>query len=485
MSSPENIPFSKFIKIDRRKSEPIYLQIVYQFIQAVQRHFLEEGEKIPGSRQLSQDLKVHRKTIVAALEELRQQGWISTKPAIGTFVQHPEQIKSNITESNFEQAAKFDFHKSFLLDSPHHKTDIQAHFTDGTPDYRLIQTKELSQFYSSALSRKKVIDKIATASVEGNTFFKEQLTNYLNVTRKTHFSTNNLLTADNKSIILYILSQLLIRPGDQILVGEYSYYFANMIYQQAGAKINTIPMDEEGIQVDYIRKHFYPRSIRLIYIQPQHQYPTSICMSDKRREELLELAEEFDFIVIEDGSADELTYEKTTALPLLKKKHHNKLIYLGDFGHFLPPGFQTGFMIGPEDFIKEAHKYLPIFGKTDVVKEQALAEMIHQGDIHRYRRKALTTYLHRRNKFQQLLEFYLPGVFSYSLPMGGLAYWLVLPTSYSVSEIAKKAEQLGLFIPQTCCYQNSKLAAFRLGFAHLNEQEMEKSLKILSEVILK
>src|SRR5690554_1223193 len=86
MSSPDIPAFSQFIKIDRRKSDPIYLQIVYQFIQAVQGRLLEEGSKIPGSRKLSKDLNVHRKTIIAALDELQSQGWVTMVPSVGTFV---------------------------------------------------------------------------------------------------------------------------------------------------------------------------------------------------------------------------------------------------------------------------------------------------------------------------------------------------------------------------------------------------------------
>src|SRR5690625_4763873 len=90
MSSPDIPSFSQFIKIDRRKSDPIYLQIVYQFIQAVQGRLLEVGNKIPGSRRLSKDLNVHRKTIIAALDELQTQGWVTTVPSVGTFVENPD-----------------------------------------------------------------------------------------------------------------------------------------------------------------------------------------------------------------------------------------------------------------------------------------------------------------------------------------------------------------------------------------------------------
>src|SRR5699024_12870164 len=95
---------------------PIYLQIVYQFIQAVQRGLLSDGNKIPGSRNLCKELGVHRKTIVAALEELQTQGWVTIKPAVGTFVKNQDfDIKNEDTPSAHNTAiqnAAFQFRKN-------------------------------------------------------------------------------------------------------------------------------------------------------------------------------------------------------------------------------------------------------------------------------------------------------------------------------------------------------------------------------------
>src|SRR5690606_24931539 len=90
MSSPVDISFSSFIKIDRRKDDAVYMQIVYQFINAVKRSILEVGDQIPGSRKIAEELGVHRKTAIAALEELQEQGWVNILPNIGTFVSNPD-----------------------------------------------------------------------------------------------------------------------------------------------------------------------------------------------------------------------------------------------------------------------------------------------------------------------------------------------------------------------------------------------------------
>jgi len=95
MNSPVDINFQSFIKIDRKKNETVYMQIVYQFINAVNSKILEEGDLLPGSRKISEALNVHRKTVIAAMTELQEQGWIDIVPNIGTFVQNPKLSKSH------------------------------------------------------------------------------------------------------------------------------------------------------------------------------------------------------------------------------------------------------------------------------------------------------------------------------------------------------------------------------------------------------
>lgn len=485
MSSPVNSSFPQFIKIDRRKSDPVYIQIAYQFIQAVQLGLLEENTKIPGSRTLSKELKVHRKTIVAAIEELQSQGWIKTKPSVGTFAINPNiktsREKRYYTNKALQKKAEFGFRKSFILDSPNQRSQCQYRFTTGEPDYRIIKTNELGRFYSSALKRKNVIKNIPDYLTGGNLFFKEQLSFYINATRGFHISKDNLINARSKQILLYILTQLLIQTGDTILVASFSYPFSNMVFQQAGAMIKTIPMDEEGIKVDFIRKNFKKGDIKCVYLAPQHQNPTTICLSENRKSALLKLADDYSFIVIEDDSNYELTFDNSAGVPLIKMNHSGNVVYLGSFGRFLTPGFQTDFMIGPKDFIEEAQKYLTIFGDLDVVKEQAIAEMIYEGDIHRYRRKALNIYQSRRNYFSQLIQTSFANAIHYNIPKGGLAFWLQFNNPFSLYQLTEKCKERGLFIPTACLFQSREITALRLGFGHFNEEEMTAAIEILKE----
>ena len=91
---------------------------------------------------------------------------------------------------------------------------------------------------------------------------------------------------------LYIVSQLLIKKNELVLVGSLSNYASNMIFQEAGAFIKTIPVDDEGLDIAFIKKNFENQKIRCVYICANRDYPTTIKLSAERRLQLLQLAKE-------------------------------------------------------------------------------------------------------------------------------------------------------------------------------------------------
>jgi len=484
MNSPVSVSFHTIIKIDRRKEDAIYLQIVYQFINAVKRNLLEDGDLLPGSRKIATELKVHRKTIVAALAELQEQGWVEILPNKGTYVKNPDRVSSAVSVIEaFRQPpgkAPYYFRKELILDMPILEVPEKYYFTDGTPDYRIIETEELIRFYASMVKRKKKSDNFPTTT-DGNLFFRDQLSYYLNLTRGFHLSRNYLLPIPSREQIFSILSRLLIQQGDVILVENLSYFLPNMIFSQAGAKLKTVPLDAAGMDIDAIADQFKPGEIRCVYINTKCQYPTTVSLSEKRKIQLLQLAEQYDFIVIEDDVDFESSLFKDKGESLFRKNAGNRVIYIGAFGSFFDPGFQMNFLIAPQDFLAEGKKYLNLFGKPNFMIEKTLAEIIHQGDIFRYQRKFQKIVAERKELFAAQLRRCFDNQITFQVPASGLAFWIRFNVSLSLTALQEKARLKGLLLPSSCLYQNRKVTALRLGFAHLDEQSMVDAIHLLKE----
>jgi GntR family transcriptional regulator/MocR family aminotransferase len=485
MSSPVNIPFLSFIALDRGTNTPIYLQLAQQLMNAIQRGYLTPGAKMPGSRSLSELLSLHRKTVIASYEDLHQQGWIKIVPNKGAFVMDN---KTKITErrydalvalANYPTSTGYSFKQSNLLDNPFEQSNCTYQWNDGLTDVRLTQFSELSSMYSASMKRKTTQSNLRKN--QDSDFFKQQLSNYLNSSRGLHISKDNLLITHSTEMSLYIIAQLVISPNDVVIVGELGLFTANMIFQTAQASVQTIDVDEQGIDVDALEAKLKTTKVKAVYITPHHHYPTTVMLSAARRVKLLKLAQQHGFVIIEDDYDYDFQYEKTTIMPLASADLSGMVIYIGTFGKSLAPSFSTGFVVAPKNLISEMHKYLAlIYRHGDVMMEQVLGEMIAEGNIHRHLKKSLKIYRERRDNCCALLAKHFGHSANFSVPNGGLAVWLEWNAPLSLLQLAKACQRNDLFIPKTVLYQNKKTTAMRIGFGHLTMEEMEKSLEIIA-----
>ena len=488
MNSPVSQILKQLITFDKRIVQPVYVQVAQQIVNAIQRGYLEKGSKLPGTRVFSQLLNIHRNTAVAIYEELASQGWVDIIANRGTFVLVPEESTAKIkaTTQHLRQAyaypkvAGFPFQKSFHLASTAQVTAAKYSINDGKPDLRLHPVHQFSRWYSAAMKRKPLLNKWNRTNALLPSVFSTNLCNYLNATRGFHINPSHLINTRSTEMSLYVVSQLLIKQDDLVLVGQLSNYAANMIFQEAGATMRTIPVDDEGLDVDYIKTHFVKKSIRCVYICAHRDYPTTVTLSAKRRLQLLQLAKTYGFAIIEDDYDYDFQFEGSAMLPMASADADGMVIYLGKLGQSLFPSFHTGFVVAPENFISEAKNYLQLLDKQgDLIQEQMLSELISEGEIYRLKKKNIITYKQRRDCLCQYLNYYFEGAITWEIPLGGLALWLQFVNTISLVKLAEEAEKLDLFLPKTILYQDKTTCAIRFGFGHLNEDELEIVIKKL------
>jgi GntR family transcriptional regulator/MocR family aminotransferase len=258
----------------------------------------------------------------------------------------------------------------------------------------------------------------------------------------------------------------------------------NMIFQQAGAHIKTVPVDGEGIDVESVRKLCEKQPVRLLYITPHHHYPTTVTLSAGRRLDLLKLSAEFGFIILEDDFDYDFHYDKSPVLPLASADTSGMVVYCGSFGKSLAPGFRTGFVVAPENLIVELQKHLQVLDRQgDPLLEQVLGELIEEGEMHRLLKKSLQVYGARRNNTIELLNKYFSDQVQFQPPNGGLAFWLEWKRNLNLAQFSKACEAKDVFIPRTLLYQQKNLTAMRMGFGHLDENEMVQVISIMRDVL--
>lgn len=488
MDSPVLIPYASLIQVDRSLATPIYLQVVHQIINAIQRGYLLNGHKMPGSRRLAAILGLHRNTLVASYAELEAQGWIEVVPNSGTYVnairsERPRKLGGEAALlSSYPQKPGFTYRRWAQLEDPFGQSHARLAFDDGLPDTRMSHLDHLSRLLHTNMRRRSNQAKLSPRSRRGQTYYQENLANFLNLTRGLHIAPSNMLVTRSQELSVYIVAETLISPGEHVIVGDPSYFATNMILQKAGARITTVPVDEDGIDVEAVRDFCERYPLRLLYVTPHHHYPTTVPLKAYRRLALLELAVQYGFVILEDDYDYDFHYEGSPLLPMASADSQGMVVYVGTFGKSLASGFRSGFIVAPAPLINEMAKLLAIMDRYgDVLTELALGELIDDGEIHRYLKKATLEYRARRDYFAALLDQHLGSFVQYEKPAGGLAIWTSWPQSVNLLRLANACSKHDLYLPRYLLYQSRSQSDIRFGFGSLNEAELAEGVQILAD----
>ncbi len=487
------LPYSTLISLDKTAKTPIFLQIAAGLTEQIRRGIIPAGARLPGSRTMAESLGLHRKTVVAAYDELLAQGWLETQNSRGTFVSQklpeikPISLKNSIipASSYTQPKAGFPFLADPLLKLPLVKSSNALAFNDGFPDVRIAPWDALSRAYRTALRQGFRKNLLFYGETTGEPSLRAAMTDYLQESRGLPIGIENVLITRGTMMAIHLAVQCIVQPGEVVVVGEVSYTSCNLIIRQGGAKLMTVPVDEHGIDVEAIEQLCKKTPVRMVYVTPHHQHPTTVIMPAERRLRLLQLAKTNGFCILEDDYDYDFHYNSNPILPLAAADANRNVVYVGSLSKVFSPALRVGYVVAAAEVIEAMANLRRIIDRQgDNLLEAAVAVLFRDGEMRRHLKKAQKIYHHRRDLFCEMLRSELGNVVEFSKPTGGLAVWARFDPSFPLPELAQKSRENGLWISDGLHY-GSKLNATRLGFAAVNEEEIERGMGILKNVVLR
>lgn len=488
------LPWKTLIEIEKDCDTPVYLQIANSVMREMKKGRIGPGIKLPGTRTMSELLEVHRKTMVRAYEELDAQGWIEMRPNQGTFTSKalPEIIPrrfSKVQEQPHVFPASTGFHvkANEKLRKPVLPNRNINGFHDG-PDTRLIPVEEIGRAYKSVLVRSSTAQLMSYVEIAGVQKFRNVLSDYLNTSRGLRTSYENIMITRGSQMAMYLLSLVLFSKGDNIIVGDPNYYYADHIFINMGMKLTRVKVDDYGIDVDAVEKICSRKKIKALYVTSHHHYPTTVTLCASRRIKLLSLAEKYGFIIIEDDYDYDFHYQSSPILPLVSADAKGMVIYIGTLSKTIAPAIRTGYIVAPTNLILELCRIRQLIDtQGDPIMEMALAELIQEGVIKRHMKKAQQEYHRRRDFLCNLLTEKLPGIIDFKIPDGGLAIWAKFHKSVPLPPLSDKMKAQGVILSNGLIHNNSNTTfnATRMGFAWMTTQEAEHAVDVMVNTIKK
>lgn len=489
-----SLPFSTLVVLDRSSSMPLYNQVANRLISLIGQGKILPGTFLPATREMALLLKIHRKTVIQAYDELEIQGWIEPVSRKGFRVLLDLPIvkprsfkpKNHFLLSNATVEEVFSNAEPLLLSERETYTNRSIVVDDGFPDIKLSPFEEFFSQYRTILRENLVRDVMLQNNDGGQLHLRESTSGFLNDTRGLNIMYEHLMITRGAQMAIFIAAALLIKPGDKVIVTEPNYFMADQIFKQRGAELCRIPVDGEGMDVNILESYLKKDKFKLLYIIPHHHHPTTVTMSTSRRIALLNLVKQYDLWVIEDDYDYDFHYRNSPILPLASADHNGKVIYIGSYTKLLGASFRIGYMVAGKQFIRQAMSYRKLMDiRGDFMMEEGLARLIDNGEIGRHIKRSKRIYAERFEIASNLIEKELGHAVDFTRPQGGMAIWLRFKKQYPLAGILNKVKKHELYLKGSAYYKNHKtdLNSIRFGFASLDVNDLKTTVGILQRTL--
>ena len=316
-------------------------------------------------------------------------------------------------------------------------------FAGGYPDPTLFPMRELHGIYDALLTDGNASALQYTAS-EGLPELRALVAARLSADGMPCTADDVLITQGGQQG-LDLTAKLFVDAGDVIVTERPTFLGALIAFNPCEPDYRSVPMDDEGMDTDALEQVLRTTDrVKLVYTVPDHQNPTGRTMSLARRRRLVELAEEFDVVVLEDTPYRELRYEGDR-LPTIKSLDTTgRVVHLGSFSKILAPGLRIGWVVAPEE-IREKLALLKLAADTQngTLNMRAAAAYLGGYDIEGHIAGMLPTYRHQRDLMLASLQEHFPPGITWTRANGGLFTWVTFPAGLDMA-----AFQRDVLIPQ-------------------------------------
>ena len=446
-----------------KESSPKYLQIYNHIKKMIIEDEIKANKKLPPIRTLAKVLEVNNTTIVKVYELLEKEGYVYKNIGSGTFV-------SDVNRSVNKE-------KSIEMDGI-------IRFDNGNPSIDMFPVDDFKESINMALEK------------EGNSIFeyddglgflnlREKLVDYL---KKLNINTRK----DNIQIIsgaqqgIDIVCKGIINYSDLVFVEEPTYRGALEVFKNRGAKIISIPMLEDGIDIGILKLKLEKTRPKIIYTMPNYQNPTGISYSIYKKKKLIELAEKYDFYILEDDFMSDLKFSSHKNYPLRSYDDKGRVIYIKSFSKILMPGLRIGLVEMPSEILKKIlwAKYSSDISTSGII-QRSMYYYMENFDWDEYIERLEKAYSEKFELASKLINKNLGEKLKLKVPSGGINFFLELPRGYSSKEFSSYILKKGVSILSGGHFFDTPIddRFFRINIAQPSICEIEKGIDIISKNI--
>ncbi len=363
-------------------------------------------------------------------------------------------------------------------------------FAGGLPDPSTFPVEDIKNIAEYVLANyaSRALQYSATAGIQE---LRQQLVNLSSQRGISGINEDNVFVTVGSQEALFMLFNLLVDPGDHVFVETPTYLAALNILRARRPTFHGVPLTENGPDLDSMEAELRKlksegKTPKLLYIIPTAQNPGGTTLSLDGRKRVLELASQYDFLIVEDDAYGFLVFDGDSPPPIKALDKEGRVIYTGTFSKILAPGFRLGWIVADNDIIHEVELYkqnvdlhTPSF--TQFIAAEAIRRNVIQNNLPRVR----SLYRRKRDVMLQAIEEHFPNDAKWSKPVGGMFVFAWLSPKIDTLNLLSKALDRGVaYVPGSSFYYDySGRNTMRINFSFPTEDQIRRGIEILGQLL--
>jgi Transcriptional regulators containing a DNA-binding HTH domain and an aminotransferase domain (MocR family) and their eukaryotic orthologs len=462
------------INLDKTSPLPLYQQLGDYIFNLIETGKLTANQKLPPIRKLAKHTAVNNVTVVSAYKYLESKKAVYSQTGSGTFV-------SPIPLENIPQPV-INENLNTMINKPITANGV-INFTSTSLPQELFPTAEFKQAFDILLDREKG-GAFETMDSQGYAPLRESICTYLK-----YYGIS--ATADNIQILsgaqqgIDVVAKAMISYGDVVFMEKPTFYGAAGAFLNRGCQIIEIAMEPDGMDttaLENLVKLYHPK---FLYAMAYFQTPTGITYSTVKKRKILDMAEKYDFFIIEDDNLYDFNYSDDTIVSFKALDYRNRVVYIKSFSKILMPGLKIGFAVLPKKIMQSmmAAKYTTDISTSGFL-QKALDIYLNDNSWQQHI-KTIRTY--GKDKYKIAIKYadrHLKPYLKYTKPNGGISLWLdtgKIPAETLLWEAAQKNVLLSLGSQFYITGEESH--HLRLCFVNISDEKLEAGIRRLGECI--
>jgi GntR family transcriptional regulator/MocR family aminotransferase len=494
------------LPLDRDNAAPLFRQLYAQIKSAILGGALVPGMRLPPTRALGAMLRVSRQTVLNAYDQLMAEGYLIGAVGKGTFV-----------------SAQLPINASAPPYSPHRGLS-DASASQQMPDRGLMRPLSArGQRYAAAMGSVRFHEgplrafRVSMPALElfpfdvwrrleagrwrhpdhhmgygdpaGYAPLRELLCVYLRASRGVNCTPEQIVITSGSQQALYLLTQLLLAPGDGVWVESPGYQGLSAPLLAGGATVCTVPVNDAGMDVAYGAAH-YPDA-KMVFTTPSHQLPLGVTMTLARRLELLQWAGARRAWIIEDDYDSEYRYTGPPLASLQSLDRADCVIYVGTMSKVLFPGLRLGYIVAPPALVEPLTRAKALIDRHNaIVPQMVLADFMGDGHFGRHIRRTREAYGERRAALLSAIEGRLADDLRLAPSDSGLDLCVHFKRGHDELAVAHQALAQGVELRPLRYYAHANASAecvvapgLVLGFSAIAPAHIARGIDLLGTVL--